>query len=372
MVIPAAFTVYNSMLLYGFVNYIWGVAMFLIAASAWLAFEKKSGFASGVWATAIATATYFAHLSGCFFLCVFIAIFTAMDLRRVRQLKFRHLLAFVPVVPSLICYALLGSRKGDISVVGWPPLRRKLIHLGAVFSSYSRLMDAITVLGLLAAVLLAIRYGRMRMDRRALAVVFGFLLCFCVFPDQFHTSNDADTRFLLPFALTGILALSLRLPRKPAQALVTVVSVVMIARLGMMTDYWLRTDRISMEQLGLLDKLDRGAVLYPMVFLPTDRTESKIRQHLVHFGGYATVDTNAISGSTFAYPGQQVLRRRIPLWFHFTETDTRLEEIDWHSVWQEYTNVWIYNAPPPFQDFLDHHAELKATAGQGRLYLIRH
>lgn len=67
LAIAAAFFFYNSLLLYGFVNYTWSVALFLMSAAAWLEFGRKHSALWGLLATIAASATYVAHLSGFFF-----------------------------------------------------------------------------------------------------------------------------------------------------------------------------------------------------------------------------------------------------------------------------------------------------------------
>jgi hypothetical protein len=371
LTIPVIFLFYNSLLLYGFVNYMWGVSLFLAAAAAFLAFEKKPTFLKGTLATGAATATYFAHLSGLFFLCIFIGIYTTTDAMMRRRIRFSHLAAFVPLIPSLLFYASLSGARGDTSLVLWATLREKIIHLWVLFSGYSTMMDIVTAASLAILAFGILRYGKFSMAARPLALSSVFLLAYIVFPTWFHTGSDADTRFLLPFAITAALGARLCIPRRTGQLLFVLLLSLLMVRVGWMAAYWQRADAVSMEQLSLVNQMEVGSVVYPMIFLPRDRTESKIRQQLLHLAGYSTVERHAISGNAFAVPGQQITRRRIPLWYNAVDLDTPVTRIDWNSVLSNYDYVWAYNSPPAFDEFLASKSTLVAQRGLGRLYRMK-
>src|SRR5580658_5213922 len=85
LAIPAAFFFYNSLTLTGFLNYMWSVAWFLLAGAAWLVFQRKHSLASGILTCVAASITYIAHLSGFFFLCMFVGLMTGWSVLRTRR-----------------------------------------------------------------------------------------------------------------------------------------------------------------------------------------------------------------------------------------------------------------------------------------------
>jgi hypothetical protein len=371
LAIPATFFFYNSLLLYGFVNYIWGVALFLMAAGCWLHFERARSVRSSVMATCAAFATFVAHLSGFFFLCVFITLMIVGSVVRERRLKVWHLTGFVPLVPSLIAYALLGDEKGDTALILWSTFADKLKHSWVLFSGYSNWMDAITLGSLTLAVAAIFIHGNVSIDRRMGAVFFSFLLAFCLFPSFLHTGADADTRFVLPAALVGLLALKVTMAPRYARMVYIFTLLAFTARVAFMTGYWHRADSISVEQIRLLDTMDEGSKVLPLVFLPAGRTESKIHQQLKHLTGYATLDRHAISPTTFATKGQQLLERRIDLPFWEVTSQTPANSLDWVRITGTYDYIWAYGAPPSFIAILNECCEIKARADSGRLYRTR-
>ena len=398
LAIPAAFFFYNSLTLTGFLNYMWSVACFLLAAAAWLVFDRKHSMVSGILASVAAAVTYLAHLSGFFFLCMFVGLMTIFSIVRSRRVTVWNAIPFLPLLPGLAAYAALGSAKGDTQRVEWSSVITKLAHSGILFAGYSLWMDAIVIAGLAAVAVAAVRFGKWGGDRALLATGGLFLLAFCVFPYRYHTGVDADTRFIVPGAL--LLALSVtvswgkwgtwgrrsrRLPEANVSRVHTppanmpwasarwtyvILLTAFAIRIVLMEGYWLKADRILTEQVALLRQVDEQSRICPMAFLPRDRTEFKLRGALTHLAGYMVIDRHAISGSTFAVPGQQPLQHRIPLPYAEVGPWSTLDGIAWPQIFSNYDYIWIYDGPVEFLNFLDQHAQLRAQAGQGRLYRV--
>jgi len=370
LAVAAVFFFYNSLLLYGFVNYTWGVALFLLAAAAWLVFERKRSVVSGLVAAVAASATYLAHLSGFFFLCVFIGLMSAFAVVRERRVSVWTVVGFLPLAPGLAAYLSLGAAKGDVESVRWGTVVGKAIHAGVLFAGYSLWMDAITAGGLLLVAVAVVRWGKLGGEPALLAIAGVFLVAFCLFPVDFHTGNDADTRFVVPAGLFLALGLTVSMPRKWARPVYGLLVGVLGLRIALMEVYWRKADRIAVEQMGLLRQVDEGSRICPFPFLPPGRTEGKIRGSLMHLAGYAVIDRNAISGATFAVPGQQPLQHRIPLPYQQATSATRVGDLNWAEIFADYDYVWIYHGSPEILGFLDGHGGLQAQAGDGRLYRV--
>jgi hypothetical protein len=370
LAIAAAFFFYNSLLLYGFVNYTWGVAMFLIAAAAWLEFERKRSVGACVLAIVAGSVTYIAHLSGFFFLCVFVGLMSLFAIARDRRISLWKVAGFLPLAPGMIAYISLGRARGDLGTVEWGSLTTKVIHACVLISGYSVWMDAITVAGWLLVAGAVLRYGKLCGRTPLLAVAGTYILAFLVFPSEFHTGSDADTRFVLPAGLMVVLALTVSLPQKMAKPVFSLLLAVLALRVALMDIYWQQAEQIATEQIGLLRQVDEQSRIYPILFLPPGRTEGKIRTVLQHVAGYAVIERNAITGATFAVPGQQPLQHRVPLPYLQVTADMKEDEVKWPQIFANYDYIWIYHASPYLRTYLDSHADLRAQAGDGRLYRI--
>src|SRR5579862_4799505 len=370
LAIAAAFFFDNSLLLYGFVNYIWSVALFLLTAAAWLVFDRKHSMTAGLLALIAGSATYLAHLAGFFFLCVFIGLMTILGVVRARRVSIWNVAGFLPLVPGMAAYVRLGAAKGDVGTIQWGSITTKAIHAGVLIAGYSWWMDALTVGGLLFVIATVLRQGKLGGNGALLAIGGVFVLAFCAFPSNFHTGSDADTRFIMPAGLLLVLGLTVRMPKNSARPIYWLLVGTFALRIVLMDFYWQRADRISEEQLGLLRRVEEDSRICPMPFLPQTRTEAKIRGALMHLAGYAVIDRHAISGATFAVPGQQPLQHRVPLPYLQATPETTVANVNWPQLFANYDYIWIYHGSSLILDFLDTHASLRGEAGDGRLYRV--
>jgi hypothetical protein len=373
LAIVAAFFFYNSLLLYGFVNYTWGLVMFLLAAAAWMRANRNRSVLSGLLAVIAGTATYVAHLSGFFFLCVFIGLMSAFEVGRARRITIWNVVGFLPLLPGLAAYFSLGADRADRSDLGyvwWNSMTSKVTHAFVLIAGYSFWMDAVTITGLLIVAAALVRSGKLSANRQLLSVVGIFGLAFCAFPSEYHTAGDADTRFIVPAGLVLVLCLTVSVAKTWARPVYGLLVGILALRIVLMDVYWQKADRISVEQLGLLRQVQEQSRIYPIPFLPRGRTEAKIRNALVHLAGYAVIDRHAVSGSTFAYRGQQPLHLRIPLPYWQVTPNTTVGEVNWTQIFANYDYIWIYHASPEILAFLDAHAGLRGQAGEGRLYRV--
>ncbi len=371
LAIPASFFFYNALVLRGFINYGAGLAVFMIATACWLRFVKFPSPILGLIAGVAAYATYVSHLAGFVFLCAFVGLWTMVEMYQRRSIAIRYWLLMLPLLPGLLTYISLGKERGDVGVIKWATAIEKVRYAWALFSGYAAWVDITMFVGLLTVVVLVLRFGKISMDRHILVIAAALTLAFLVFPSEFHTGSDADTRFLPAAALTVTLGLSLQMRPRMFLLAYGLLLAIFAVRVGSMGWYWQEADRISVEQRDLMRKGEANSRIFSLVFLPDQRAQWKTRQHLLHLAGYATIDHNSIAGSTFAVPGQHSIQRRLPMWFRSTHQGLTLEEFDWSQILTDYTEVWSYGAPPLFTDYLDKHSRLIAQAGEGRLYQIR-
>src|SRR5579862_1969758 len=181
LAIAAAFFFYNSLLLYGFVNYIWSVALFLLTAAAWLVFDRKHSVIVGLLAVIAGSVTFVAHLAGFFFLCVFIGLMTMFEVVRTRRVSIWNVTGFLPLAPGMGAYLHLGAAKGDVGAVQWGSITTKAIHAGVLIAGYSWWMDALTIGGLLIVMAAVLRHGQLGGNGALLAIGGLFVLAFCAF-----------------------------------------------------------------------------------------------------------------------------------------------------------------------------------------------
>ncbi len=374
LVLPAVFLIYNILLMWGFLNYVFSTGLFLIAAASWMRFQRQPTIRRGTWASVAALATYFAHLSGFFFLCVFVGSqVVAAGFKALRSPKSgflpRALALLLPLAPGLALYGyLLVSGQLGNGVVIYSSLPDKLMRIWTVFGSYVPPLDILVAIVVLGAIALALLDGRLRIPASMGAVILIFCAMYLAFPVHFHTSFQVDARFLLPAVVLFPLSLSIRMPRIGARLAYGLVMAAMLLRLGAISRSWQLAEKETLEQRKLLAEVEPESLVYALPLVPD---EEGLKMSLLHVAGYATLDRNAVVSTTFGVPGQQMLRWREAPPEPDISKPALLSKPDWDRVLERFDYIWLYNPPPELIAFIEPNIALVGQAGQGRLYKVK-
>jgi hypothetical protein len=149
LAIPCFFTFYSSGFLWGFVNYVAGVAVFLLAFAWWYAGLERPGGARWAVTAILALLSYLCHLTAYGFLCVAAGVVVLLRLRR-RALNLRRAAgALAPLAPPLFVYQylrLMGGRN-DALHLGWNSPLEKIPALLNLVRTYDTSVDAALLVG---------------------------------------------------------------------------------------------------------------------------------------------------------------------------------------------------------------------------------
>jgi hypothetical protein len=300
-----AFTFYNSDLLYGFVNYIFGVGVFLCVFAYWLRIRNAMTPPRFLLCCLLSISAYLAHLSSIVFLCVACLTIALIDFAHNRQ--FRGLIGKLAWLasPGLLMAGFMKS-SGQIGIIEWPSLIGKLISLLAPVRSYSVPMDAGVIFVLLACAIIVFRESNIHATA---AVGFVFLALFLITPKVLFTSSAADARYVIPSCLLLILSIKPHWGRWQSAALALALATMAI-RMGSITANWMTISRRSEQVLAMGDDLPQRSRIY--VF-KNELDVPKLDRGFSHVIEFWTVTKNADLSTFFALPGQQPLVfRQIP------------------------------------------------------------
>jgi hypothetical protein len=299
---------YNRVLLWGFVNYLFGVGVALGAIALWLALERKS-WQMRVFASSLAAlACYFSHIAAFgFYALVISGVELAPALAELRRSDWLALGRRIAVTGTQFLFPAVlflsswqATARGPISYAAF---FRKADLLFSVFDNYNRAVD-ISCFALFLALL-----GWLATTRRlyltprlgwAVAVVF---IAYLLLPSQMYGGSAADHR--LPTALF-LLLIGSSTPHFPSRrAAITIGAAalsVLVVRIALIELVWHRADRVYSANLAGIDMLPRVtklAVAYPpsaINFAPIPET---------HFAALAIVRREAFVPTLFALPAQQ-------------------------------------------------------------------
>jgi hypothetical protein len=298
---------YSRVLLWGFLNYLFGFGLALVGFALWIALSERDARARWAVSTAIALALFFAHLMACVIYGVLVAGHELGALWRSRPWSPAHAVARLamagaPFLPPL-ALLLFAGEGGGLGSIHFGRPDRKLDLLFSVFDNYDRVFDVgcFVLLVLLAGVAYArhhlVLVPALRLPMALLAIVY------LAAPAQLMTASAVDHR--LPLAMAVILAAGTAAPAL-TRGLVRLIALaglaLFLARTAEVWVNWERADAVYARLLPILDQVPPGgrlAVGYP----PEAIASSAIP--ITHLPTLAIMRRDAFVPTLFAYRGQQ-------------------------------------------------------------------
>ncbi len=381
----AALLLYNSTFLLGFVNYNFSIALFLLALANWLWYRRRRSLPRMLAATALTTATYFAHLMGIGVLAVSIVFLTAIGAWRARRWRQVLWLDLVPLLPSAMLYASLGRDRGDTATIEWGSLILKARHLVVWLTTYNVKITILCLSVWALALAIALYKGRNWLHGGRPALGGLLLMLAVVFPaQQLFSGSDADARLVIPAMAVTLLFLGVNMPRFWARLAFMLVLGVMCLRVCEIRHYWMGGDALTREQLALFRPLPIGARVFPIVRLPPGVVGAKLERHLLHAAEYATVEKLIFFPQLISVIGQQpvLIRggqdpkittdtpRQRPGALLSTASGRPVESVPWEAIFAAYDYIYSYGVDEVFRSYLDRHCDPAGNSGKGRIYRI--
>ncbi len=304
---------YNRILLWGFLNFLFGVGLGLLALALWIALGRRRRALRLALGTLSALALFFAHLLAFGLYGAMVMGYEAGEVLRLRpgpRVALANLaaaaLTFVPAL-AILAFATPGAASGAIA---WAHLARKLDLLFSVFDNYNRPFDlgcfALLVLGL------AMAYGRrwVRLDASMVAPLAVLAAVYLVMPSRLATGSGADHRIPLVIALLLVAGSRWTGPHERSRQLFLGAALALfLVRLGVVTASWQASDRVYAALLPAIDALPVGsriAVAYSPESINSEATP------LAHFPALAIIRRDAFVPTLFAFPTQQPVALRPP------------------------------------------------------------
>ncbi len=353
----ACFFVYNSTMLWGFVNYMFGLSVFMLVFAAWLRWRERWTPLKVVAFALLAIFCYLCHLVGYMLLGIGIGFVSLWDLWRRRTTIASIALSIVPAMLPIGLFLLYVNRTGDGIAHNpdmWNTVRGKIAEAITLLRGYNITQDA-CIAAAWAALLLFVIVKRRRMWIYGAGAALGVLMLalFLAFPRTIAASGDGggfDGRFVLPGILLLLFSVRLIPENRFRRIAIVAALVISIVRLGQLTYDWrILSNRIE-SATALFASLPEGARVYPAFYkrngADAEKTDSALSQILC----YGIVERQIVNPSLFEV-GQLIKWRERPryeLWRHGQD----LTPLD------SYQYVWSYSEPAELRTLLVRSATL--------------
>jgi hypothetical protein len=299
---------YNRILLWGFLNYLFGIGVAVVGAASWLALEGRSWWLRVLSSSLLAAVCFFSHIIAFGFYAAVILgveVLPAWAELRARQWAMlgRRIGIAAPqfVLPPVL---LLGGPQDMAgAAVSYAEPWRKADLLFSVFDNYNRTFDIacfVLFLGLIGGLAWTGRLGLSPRLAWASGLVFAAYLAL---PSQMYGGSGADHRLPTAFFLLLVAASAPRFPsRRAAVAVGIAAASVLIARLGLIEQVWTEADGVYSADLAGIDALPRGIKL---ALAHPEGLFHVVRIPKVHLALMAIARREAFVPTLFAIPGQQ-------------------------------------------------------------------
>jgi hypothetical protein len=301
---------YSRTLLWGFLNYLFGLGLALCALAMWIAFARRPAPRLAV-GTLAALALFFAHLLAFGLYGVMVAGYEAGELLRRRPGWSRAAralaLAGATFLPALgILFALTPAVLGG--AVRFGHALRKLDLLFSVFDDYNRPFDVACFVVVVLALLFLFARRWVRLAPAMAAPLLLLVLVYLAMPSHLATASGADHRIPLLLGLALAAGSRWTAPRAQARRVFLAAALALfVARIAVVALVWRADDRLYARLLPALDALPQGsrvAVAYPPEALNSEAAP------LAHFPTLAILRRDAFVPTLFAYPTQQPVALR--------------------------------------------------------------
>jgi len=305
---------YNRVLLWGFINYLFGLGLAMCGVALWLALEERRRqlrvLASGL----VALACFFSHIAAFGIYALAIAgvelppMLSLLRARHYRAAAYRIATAAVQfILPAIILGCEPPSPDGPVS---YGQFWRKADLLFDVFDNYNRPFD-IACFVLLIALIGGLAWRRRLTITPRLGIAVAIVsAAYLLLPSQLMSGSGVDRR--LPIALFLLLIAATApapLPRRPTLALGVIIVVVFAVRMAVIEAVWLKANNVYGADLEVIDRLPEGAKL--AVAYPAREVNAGGIPEL-HMPVLAAMRREAFVPTIFAYATQQPLVLRPP------------------------------------------------------------
>jgi hypothetical protein len=362
----------NLAFLMGFLNYIFGFGLFLIALAFWLRHCRHGRTAPLLMMAVLTTLCYFAHLSAYTFLGASVGLLFLQQFAATRKLTLNMVLSVLPLTIPLIVFLTFMKGSGQVGEIEWSSPFEKVKDIVFMVRTYDHVFDGIVVFAAVAVLFCVLREAHEIACRRdILTLGIAFFLFFLACPKTLFTSWGADIRFLLPAMVLTPLAFDLSLPKKQGRILMCALLLLCLVRYGEVFHAWRMRDSTIATEVELFDKLPHQSKIFPLVFDEHPDSGNKIWQRMLrHTISYATITRATISPSLFALPGQQPIRLKDQPAQRGLQEEAPLESVNWNEVFNTYDYIWCSYITSEFSDLIEKRCERLAVAGNFSIYRI--
>ena len=261
---------YNYVLSFGFLNYLFGIGLGLLLLAFWIGARNRPAWLRLALATVGAAALFFSHLGAVatYALCVAgyeLWTWNRTPPRRLTVLLRRAALAGLPLLPAAALFALLSptpTAETGMVYLFWQKIIAPLVP--TLF--YAEAADYYLMAGLVSLFLLALAWRVLSVCAAVALPVLGLAAAVVLVPTWIFGNWGNDFRLVVPLVLVLIAGFRIKPGRGKTLVAIGFAALALFAvRVGTVAQDWLAYDRLYGELRAAARTLEPGARVLPAV-----------------------------------------------------------------------------------------------------------
>jgi hypothetical protein len=259
---------YNGILAWGFMNFLFGLGMAMLAFGVYLLFQKNGALSRIIISSLLSMVVFICHLYAFVIygiLVIFYEIFKVLELRSDTSIVklFRNLsIAGTQAIVPIICFIYFSPMSSGhvVSQIQFGNFRRKLEGLSFMFGNYNQGIDLICYVSIALFIGFMLWRRRIMIARPMLAALAFLCGVFVIIPAVIFSSSSADRRLIVAIALVAVssLHLSVRSWRELLAAAATIGSVCLL-QIGIAQHSWAAYEPRLRSYLTAFQKVEEGS-----------------------------------------------------------------------------------------------------------------
>jgi len=302
---------YNRMMLWGMLNYVFASALAVLALGVWLKYREKHWFISITITSALSLLVYYSHL---FPFCLYIGAVATFETQRFfckDNIEWSKLLSkFVKassqfILPLTLFFFFSPLGEGD-SVINFGDFTRKLLNVPMIpFNNYNVILDSASFVIFFGLLFIGLIYRFISVAPSMWGVIGLWSIIYIFMPQYFMSSPGADLRTMLPlvFLILGSIKFSRESIRFKYALILTLIPLFFV-RTTIVTKNWHWADKkVLKEYEEAISLLPEGAKI-GSIFIKTTKGWFPNPPH-EHYVALAVIQKSAFVPKLFAHPKQQ-------------------------------------------------------------------
>lgn len=328
--------VYNRLLLWGFIGYLFGLGVALVAAACWYLLRSRQWSVRLGFGVVAATVIYLMHLYALGIYAVLIGGFELADWTGVRrpwnERAGRALVIAGGLVPAIGLFLFVSPTSAAARQFVWGSVVRKLTEPFKLVVAYHPRADVAALILVVVAVLILLARGHIRVFPALVPGLVILAVLSIAMPNELFSSFGADRRIPIAFVLVAIAATDWQHASGWLRGGVMLgATVLLVLQIGVIAVAWSRSQAVYRGFIAALNELPAGARLVASVPATAPGFPP-----LYHVDAYAVILRDAFLPSLFAAPEDagssvaftprfEALRRRTPGVVIWPDTLRRLQ-----------------------------------------------